>query len=97
NYRWRDSGVYHEAKLLGAPVLATKGTTMANEIEVLGNGLAIERYSAAAIVDAVLHAQRELPKLQAAAARVREEFCPTQGTVRCVDAIAAACSNGNDQ
>jgi hypothetical protein len=93
NYRWRDSGVYHEAKLLGAQVLATKGTSMANEIEALGNGLAIEHYSVAAIVDSVLRAQRELPKLRAAAARARDEFCRTQGAARCIDAIAWAFSN----
>ncbi len=28
SYRWRDSSVYHEAKLLDAPALVTAGTSM---------------------------------------------------------------------
>jgi hypothetical protein len=89
-YRWRDSGVYQEAKLLGAPVLVTAGTWMAEEVRSLGNGLLIEKPSVAAIVECIKQAQRELPALRAAAGRVAQESRRTQGVSRCIDAIAGA-------
>jgi hypothetical protein len=92
SYRWRDSGVYHEAKLFGAPVLVSAGTWMADEVKALGNGLVIETLSADTIVECITRAQRELPALRVAAARARDEFRPTQGVARCVDAIESALS-----
>jgi len=60
-YRIRDSGVYHEAKLLDAPVLVSAETWMAEEVTALGNGLVVEDHSAAGIVNCIARAQRELP------------------------------------
>lgn len=90
NYRWRASGVYQEALMLGAPVLVTAGTWMAAEVKHWGNGLVIEDFSAAAIVDCIARAQRQLPALRAAAARVGEEFRRTQGVGRYIEALAGA-------
>jgi hypothetical protein len=89
-YRWRASSVYHEALLLDAPVLVSAGTWMAEEVKSSGNGLVIEHFSSAAIVDCIARAQRELPALRAAAARVGAEFRRTQGVSRYIDAVAGA-------
>ncbi len=89
-YRWRDSSVYHEALMLGAPVLVTAGTWMAEEVKQCGNGLIIEDFSAAAIVDCIGRAQRELPALRAAAARVGQEFRRTQGVARYISTVLGA-------
>ncbi len=90
DYRWRDSGIYHEAKLLGAPILVTAGTWMADEVRSLGNGLVIEEFSTAAIVECIARARRELPALKAAAARVGKEARKTDGVGRCIAAVAGA-------
>jgi hypothetical protein len=95
-YRWRDSGVYHEAKLLDAPVLVSAGTWMADEVTALGNGLVIEDHSAAAIADCIAHAQRELPALKAAAVRIGRDARDRNGVGRCVEAIAARFANAGE-
>ena len=84
------SGVYHEAKLLDAPVLATAGTWIADDIRALGNGLVIENFSVAAVVETIARAQRELSALKSAAARVGFEARKTEGVARCVEALAGA-------
>jgi len=89
-YRWRDSGVYHEAKLLDAPVLATAGTWIADDIRALGNGLVIENFSVAAVVESIARAKRELSALRSAAARVGREARKTEGVARCIEALAGA-------
>jgi len=89
-YRWRDSGVYREALMLGAPVLVSAGTSIAEEVKRYGNGLIIEDFTAPAIVDCIERAQRELPALRAAAARVAEEFRRTQGVARYISTILEA-------
>jgi hypothetical protein len=89
SYRWRDSGVYHEAKCLDAPVLVSAGTFMADEVKSSGNGLIIEDFTADAIADCIARAQRDLPALKAAAARVGREARESYGVARCVDALAA--------
>jgi hypothetical protein len=90
DYRWRDSGIYHEAKLLDAPILVTAGTWMADEVQSLGNGLVIEEFSAAAVVNCIARAKLELPALKAAAARVGKEARKTDGVKRCLSAVAEA-------
>jgi len=92
HYVWRDSAVYHEAKMLGAPALVSAGTSMADEVAALGNGLVIKEHSVDGIMDCIAQAQSELPALRAAAARVREEFHRMQGVGRCVEAIESACA-----
>lgn len=87
-YRVRDSGVYHEAKLLDAPVLVSAQTWMAEEVRTLGNGLVIEDHSVAAIVDCIARAQQELPALKEAAARVGRKTRESHGATRCIDTIA---------
>ena len=89
-YRWRDSGVYREALMLDAPVLVSAGTWMAQEVKRCGNGLIIEDFSAAAIVDCIGRAQRELPALRAAATRIGEEFRRTQGVARYISTVLDA-------
>jgi hypothetical protein len=89
-YRWRDSSVYREALMLGAPVLVSAGTWMAEEVKQRGNGLIIEDFSAAAIVECIGRAQRELPALRAAAARVGEEYRRTQGVARYISTVLDA-------
>jgi hypothetical protein len=89
-YRWRDSGVYREAKLLDAPVLVMAGTWMANEVRSLGNGLIIEDFSADGIVECIARAQRDLPALRAAAARVGDGARRMDGVARCIEAVAGA-------
>jgi hypothetical protein len=90
SYRFRDSGVYHEAKFLDAPALVSAGTSMADEVTRCGNGLVIEDFTVEAIVDCIVRAERELPALRAAAARVGKEFRDKQGVGTCLDAIAGA-------
>jgi hypothetical protein len=90
DYRWRDSGIYHEAKLLDAPILVTAGTWMADEVRSLGNGLEIENFSADAVVACIARAQRELPALKAAAMRVGKDARQKDGVVRCIETVAHA-------
>jgi hypothetical protein len=92
-YRWRDSGVYHEARFLDAPVLVTAGSFMADEVMRSGNGLVIEDFSVPAIVDSIVRAQRELPALRDAAARIGRDVREQHGVGRCLDALAAPFSS----
>jgi len=92
SYRWRDSGVYHEAKLLDAPALVTAGTWMEDDVETLGNGLVIDAFTADAVVACIMKAQRELPALTAAAVRVGKDAREKHGVARCLEAFASACS-----
>ena len=89
-YRWDDSSVYHEAKLLDVPVLVTAGTWMADEVRSAGNGLVIEDFTAIAVADCIARAQHELPTLRANAARVGQAFRKAQGVARCLAAVADA-------
>jgi hypothetical protein len=81
SYRWRDSGVYHEAKLLDAPALVTAGTWMEDDVKALGNGLVIDAFTADAVVDCIMRAQRELrrswpPRCAQAGTRVKRTASP---------------------
>jgi hypothetical protein len=89
-YRWLASGVYNEAKLLDAPILVTAGTWMADDVRSSGNGLVIENFSAASIVEGIAQAQREFPRLKAAAARVGKEARKKNGVGRCIETVEAA-------
>jgi hypothetical protein len=89
-YRWNDSSIYHEAKLLDAPVLMTAGTWMADEVTAAGNGLVIRDYSADAVVECIARAQRERPALKAAAVRVGSAFRRSHGVARCIEALIGA-------
>jgi hypothetical protein len=95
-YRFRDSGVYHEAICLDAPVLVSAGTWMADEVAAAGNGLVIDDISIEGIVDCIMRAKRELPALRAAAIRVGAAERERHGMARCIDAIAAAFENPGD-
>ena len=92
-YQWRDSGVYREALMLGSPILVTEGTWMDQEIKQRGNGLVIEDFSAAAIANCISRAQRELPRLRAAAERVAEDVARTQGVANYVSTVLDAFRN----
>jgi hypothetical protein len=93
SYRWRDSGVFHEAKLLDAPVLVAAGTWMEQDVKALGNGLVIPSFTPNAAVESIMRAQRELPALRAAAARVGRDMREKNGVARCLEAFANACSS----
>jgi len=95
SYRWRDSGVFHEARYLDAPVLVSAGTWMAEDVTSGGNGLVIPEHSPAAIVDVIAKAKRDLPALRAAAMRVGREYRERNGVARCIDAIAAAAAGNS--
>jgi hypothetical protein len=86
NYRWRSSGVYMDAKFLGAPVIVAPDSWMAEEVKSLGNGLVFEEYTPAAIAAAIARAQREIGALRARAAFCAREFSAANGPDRCVDA-----------
>ena len=91
-YHWRDSGVYHEAKMLDAPVLVTAGTWMEDDVKALGNGLVIGAFTADAAVECILRAQHELPALKAAAVRIGRDAREKNGVARCLEAFENACS-----
>ena len=92
-YRFRDSGVYHEAKCLDAPVLVSAGTWMADEVASAGNGLVINDHSVEGIVDCIMRAKRDFPALKAAAIRIGEAEREQHGMARCIDAVAGAFQN----
>jgi glycosyltransferase involved in cell wall biosynthesis len=89
-YRWRSSSVYHEALMLGAPVLVSAGTWMAEEVKRMGNGLIIESHSPDGVVDCIERAKRELLALRAAAARLQEKLGRTQGVARYISTVLGA-------
>ena len=89
-YRWDDSSVYHEAKLMDVPVLVTEGTWMADEVRSAGNGLVINEFTAAAVADCIARAQQELATLRANAVRVGQAFRQAQGVARCLAAVEDA-------
>jgi hypothetical protein len=91
SYRWRDSGVYHEAKLLDAPVLVTAGTSMEDDVNAWGNGLVIDAFTTDAIVECIIRARRELPALTAAAVRAGKVAREGNGVARCLEAFKDAC------
>ena len=92
SYRWRDSGVYHEAKMLDAPALVSAGTWMEHDVKALGNGLVIDAFTADAVVQCITRAQRELPALKAAAVRAGRDAREKNGVARSIEAFENACS-----
>jgi glycosyltransferase involved in cell wall biosynthesis len=86
-YQWRSSGVYVEAKFLGAPVIVAAGSWFAEEVKSLGNGLVFEDYTPAAIAACIATAQREIGNLRERAAVCAQKFSAENGPDRCVDAI----------
>jgi glycosyltransferase involved in cell wall biosynthesis len=92
NYSWQFSGVYADAKFLGAPVIVSAGSWVAEEVISLGNGLVFEEYTPAAIVACIARAQREIGPLRERAAIVAREFSAKNGADRCVDAIESVAS-----
>jgi hypothetical protein len=95
HYRWRSSGVYVEAKFLGAPVIVAAGSCMAEEVKVLGNGLVFEDYSPAAIAACIARAQTEIGSLRERAKICAREFSVEHGPDRCVDAIESLFASGD--
>lgn len=87
NYRWRSSGVYMDAKFLGAPVIVAADSWMAEEVKSLGNGLVFEEHTPDAIAACIARAQREIGGLRERAAACAKEFSAVNGPDRCVDAI----------
>jgi hypothetical protein len=92
-YQSRQSGVYLEAKSLGAPVIVPAGTWMAEEVRHLGNGVVFDEYTAHSIAGCIKRAQTELGALRARAAACAVEHQREHGSDRCVDAIEALFDN----
>jgi len=88
-YKSRQSGVYLEAKGIGAPVIVPAGTWMADEVAHLGNGLVFEEFSVESIVRCIARAQTELPALRQRAMACAAQYQREHGADRCVDAIEA--------
>jgi glycosyltransferase involved in cell wall biosynthesis len=88
-YQLRTSGVYLEAKVLGAPVIVPADTWMAEEVTRLGNGLVFEEHSAASIARCIARAHADLAGLRERAAACAVEYHRQHGADRCVDAIEA--------
>jgi glycosyltransferase involved in cell wall biosynthesis len=87
SYQWRTSGVYGEAKFLGAPVMVAAGSWIAEEVKRLGNGLVFEERTATAMKACIETAQSEITDLRARAIVYAKKFSAENGPDRCVDAI----------
>jgi glycosyltransferase involved in cell wall biosynthesis len=87
-YQVRWSGVYAEAKFLGAPVIVAAGSWIAEDVKRLGNGVVFENFSPQALAAAVEKASREIDTLRARAAAVAREYSAVNGADRCADAVA---------
>jgi glycosyltransferase involved in cell wall biosynthesis len=88
-YLLRSSGVYHEAKCLGAPVVVSPGTWMAEEVAVEGNGIVSAACTPAAFSEAIAHAARQIGPLRARAASVARDARARHGVGAFVDAVTA--------
>lgn len=88
-YGIKSSGVYVEAKFMGAPVIVPEGSWMADEVRALGNGLVFEAYNAESVAECIARARRDIVNLRKVAAAAAEDFRAANGADRCVDAIAA--------
>lgn len=86
-YRWRSSGVYLEAKALGAPVIVPSGTWMADDVKICGNGVVFEDYSAQAIARCIAAACADIANLRARAAAAAVEFRKQHGAARFIDMV----------
>lgn len=86
-YQWRTSGVYTEAKSLGAPVIVSAGSWIGEEVRSLGNGLVFGECTAAAIAACIERAQLDIGGLRERAAACAREFSVENGPDRCIDAI----------
>jgi glycosyltransferase involved in cell wall biosynthesis len=93
HYRWRLSGVYAEAKFLGAPVIVAAGSWIAEEVKSFGNGLVFEERTAAAIAACIARAQREIRNLRERAAVCAKKFSTENGPDRCVDELESLFAN----
>ena len=83
----RTSGVYGEAKFLGAPVIVAAGSWIAEEVKFFGNGLVFEEPTAAAIAACIARAQCEIGSLRKRATACAKKFSSENGPDRCVDMI----------
>jgi glycosyltransferase involved in cell wall biosynthesis len=93
SYQWRTSGVYGEAKFLGAPVIVAAGSWIAEEVKSFGNGLVFEEHTATAIAACIARAQSEIGNLRDRAAVCAKQFSSENGPDRCVDAIESLYAN----
>jgi len=94
-YRWRSSGIYTEAKFLGAPVIVSAGSWMAEEVRRIGNGLVSDEDTPASIAACIAQAAGEIGKLRKNAAICAEEFSRKNGPDRFVDAIETLIESGH--
>ena len=88
-YQSRSSGVYNEAKSLGAPVIVPAGTWMAEDVSRIGNGLVFEENTAASIAACIARVKDDLGGLRARAAAHAAGYSRENGADRCVDAVEA--------
>jgi len=88
-YKTRSSGVYDEAKSLGAPVIVPADTWMAEEVSRIGNGLVFENHTPASIAACIARAKDDLEGLRIRAAAYAASYSREHGADRCVDAVEA--------
>ena len=88
-YRWRSSGVYFEAKYLGAPMIVAPGIWMADEVAAAGNGIVAREESAAGFAEAIARAAREADRLRVCAGMAARDVRAHGGVGRFVDVAAA--------
>lgn len=86
-YQCRGSGVYLEAKCLGAPVIVSPGNWVADEVRLCGNGIVCEERSVDAIVDAIVRAERKIDDLRARAAAIAIDYRTQHGAACFVDSV----------
>jgi hypothetical protein len=94
-YRWRSSGIFTEAKFLGAPVIVSAGSWMAEEVRRIGNGLVSDEDTPASIAACIAQAAGEIGKLRKNAAICAGEFSRKNGPDRFVDAIETLIESGH--
>ncbi len=86
-YKWKASGVYMEAKFMGAPVIVPANSWMAGEVRAFGNGLVFAENTPEAIAACIARAQSEIETLRERAAVLAQRFAIENGPDRCIDAI----------
>ena len=86
-YGWKASGVYIDAKFMGAPVIVPADSWMAGEVKAFGNGLVFDENTPEAIAACIVRAQSEIETLRERAAALAQRFSMENGPDRCADAI----------
>jgi len=93
-YQNRATGVYLEAKCLGAPMIVSPRNWLADEVKSFGNGIVCKERSADAIADAIMNAKGQIDDLRARAATVAFDFRSQHGVAHFVDSTLGLVGEG---